>query len=378
MLSLFGSGRSIVPSSNANWSDPPTLWRARADVADPERESARRSESLVARMVVGCARKLHSLGFALPAMVKSFRLLQNIGINVTPNHFYYPVPNLSQLEKRDWPIYSFPPCSRFDLGKQVKLARALSSKYREEWNFASDPKQRNYHYNNGYFEAVDAEVAYSLVRQFKPRLVLEIGTGHTTRVLATALKQNMERDQSKGKLVSIDPNPDRFLRNGWEDTVIQIPKAIQDMDLRLVNKLESGDILFIDSSHVIAVGSDVVCEYLEILPRLKAGVIVQFHDIFLPSDYPRDAVLKRLCFWSEQYLLHAFLSFNNDFEVLWASSAMYLRHSNVLEQCFPRWAHSYIQMPKSKRRFVPTMDQDRVWPSSFWIRRVRDPSPPSS
>jgi hypothetical protein len=181
--------------------------------------------------------------------------------------------------------------------------------------------------------------------------------------------------------VSIDPNPDRFLRNGREGTVIQIPKAIQDMDLRLINELESGDILFIDSSHIIAVGSDVVCEYLEILPRLKPGVIVQFHDIFLPSDYPRDAALKRLCFWSEQYLLHAFLSFNpfnNDFEVLWASSAMYLRHSNVLEQCPPRWAHSYIQMPKSKRRFVPSMDQDHVWPSSFWIRRVGDPPPPFS
>ena len=200
--------------------------------------------------------------------------------------------------------------------------------------------------------------------------MLEIGTGHTTRVLAAALKQNMERDHSKGKLVSVDPNPDRFSRIDWEGTVIQVPKAIQDMDLRLIDELESGDILFIDSSHVIAVGNDVVCEYLEILPRLKPGVIVHFHDIFLPSDYPKDAVLKRLCFWSEQYLLHAFLSFNNHFEVLWASSAMHLRHSIVLEQCFPRWAHSYIQMPKSKRRFVPTIDQDHVWPSSFWIRRV--------
>jgi hypothetical protein len=71
------------------------------------------------------------------------------------------VPDLSQLEKREWPLYSIPSCSRFDLGKQVKLARDLSRKYREEWNFTSDPKQGNYHYNNGYFEAVDAEVAYS-------------------------------------------------------------------------------------------------------------------------------------------------------------------------------------------------------------------------
>ena len=97
---------------------------------------------------------------------------------------------------------------------------------------------------------------------------------------------------------------------------------------------------------------------------------MHLHDIFLPSDYPRDAVLNNLWFWSEQYLLQAFLSFNQQFEVLWGSSAMQTYCPSVLEECFPSWKHSYLEMPESKRRFVPTADGERVWPSSFWMRRV--------
>jgi len=95
------------------------------------------------------------------------------------------------------------------------------------------------------------------------------------------------------------------------------------------------------------------------------------HDIFLPFEYPRKAVLKNLWFWSEQYLLQAFLSFNAQFEVLWSASAMQSAYPDVLEQCFPRWKHSYCDIPEAKRRFVPTIDRDHVWPSSFWMRRVQ-------
>lgn len=325
---------------------------------------------IVKRFIVNCARKLHDVSFALPALVRSFRALQGIGINVTPNYFYWPVPDLAELEKRNWPNYSVPPGCDFDLRKQVELAWELSSSYGKECGFSRDEDEHSYHYNNGYFEAVDAEIAYCMVRHFKPSRIVEIGTGYSTRVLAAALKKNLEHDGIDGQLISIDPNPERFSQNGWNDLVVQIPTAVQDLDLDFFNQLESGDILFIDSSHVVGVGSDVVREYLEILPRLQPGVIVHVHDIFLPSDYPRDAVLNRLWFWSEQYLLQAFLTFNSQFEVLWASSAMHIQNPSVLEHCFPSWKHSYLDMPESKRRFVPTFDGDHVWPSSFWMRRV--------
>ena len=187
--------------------------------------------------------------------------------------------------------------------------------------------------------------------------------------LEAALQKNSERDRLDGQLISVDPNPERFSQNGWENLVVQIPKAVQELELEFFDSLEKGDTLFIDSSHIVGTGSDVAREYLQILPRLKPGVLVHIHDIFLPADYPREAVLNNLWFWSEQYLLQAFLSFNSEFEVLWSSSTMQIECPQVLEKCFPSWRHSFRDMPKSKRRFVPTMDRERVWPSSFWMRR---------
>ncbi|MBV9181624.1 MAG: class I SAM-dependent methyltransferase [Acidobacteria bacterium] len=329
-----------------------------------------RRQSWLRRLVVGGARRLHEVSFAYPALVKAFRGLQRVGINVTPNHFYWPIPDISDLEIREWPIYPPPAFSKYDLNRQIVFGRELASEYGDECQFSSKPNKSTYHYHNGYFEAVDAEVAYGVVRRSKPSRVVEIGTGYSTRILAAALEKNFECDGVEGRLISVDPNPERFSEKASDHLVEQFPLAVQDLDLEFFDTLERGDILFIDSSHVIAVGSDVVREYLEILPRLRPGVLVHIHDIFLPSDYPRNAVIENLWFWSEQYLLQAFLSFNSAFEVLWGSSAMQIHCPWVLAECFPNWQHSYRSMPKSKRRFVPTLDQDRVWPSSFWMQRV--------
>ncbi|PYY04882.1 MAG: hypothetical protein DMG69_28900 [Acidobacteria bacterium] len=104
---------------------------------------------------------------------------------------------------------------------------------------------------------------------------------------------------------------------------------------------------------MVSIGSDVVYEYLDILPRLQNGVLVQVHDVFLPSDYPREVVLKNRCFWFEQYLLQAFLAFSPECEVLWSSSAMQIFFLEILEKAFPRWPQSYLRMSRDKRRFVP-------------------------
>jgi hypothetical protein len=332
--------------------------------------NAKQRDNWIRRTVVNCARKLHDLPFTFPLLARAFRALQSAGVNVTPNHFYWPVPDLAQLEKREWRIYSPPPACKFNLRKQMALARELASGYGDECCFSDDASDGEYHYGNGYFEAVDAEVTYSMVRCFKPNRIIEIGTGYSTRVLAAALQKNAQRDNIDGQLISVDPYPERFSNNLWSHRVVQIPAAVQDVDLELFDSLESNDVLFVDSSHVVAVGSDVLREYLDILPRLKPGVIIHVHDIFLPSDYPRNAVLNNLWFWSEQYLLQAFLSFNPAFEVLWGSSAMQTHCSWLLDECFPNWRGSYRRMPEAKRRFIPTADGNRVWPSSFWMRRL--------
>lgn len=301
------------------------------------------------------------------ALVGSFRALQRLGITVTPNHFYWPVPDVLDLEARKWPMDSAPVGFELNLVKQVILAGQLAAEYRSELPFskqATTPGE--YHYNNGLFEAIDADMAYCLVRHFKPARIVEVGGGFSTRILSAALRANRLTDDVEGELTTVEPFPSP----GLERITKLISTRIQDVDLDLFLSLGQGDILFLDSSHVVSVGSDVVREYLEILPRLRPGVVVHVHDIFLPSDYPRDAVLSNFCFWSEQYLLQAFLTFNPHFEVLWSSSAMQQYHAEVLIENFPHWEHSYRQMNPKVRKFLPTLDQDRVWPSSFWMQRI--------
>ena len=300
-------------------------------------------------------------------MLSSFRALQRLGVSVTPNHFYWPVPDIHDLGSRAWGADSMLVSPDLGLEKQVRWVGQLAERYRHEWSFSDNTAgATEYHYNNGLFETVDAEIAYSIVRDVKPSRVIEVGGGFSTRILAAAIQSNRVVDGVEGELITIEPFPSPGLRR----ITHLIPTRIQEVDLDLFLSLQGGDILFLDSSHVVSIGSDVVREYLEILPRLQPGVIVHVHDIFLPSDYPRDAVLSNFCFWSEQYLLQAFLTFNPHFEVMWASSAMQHYHPDVLLESFPRWEHSYREMPKGVRRYLPTRDYDRVWPSSFWIRRI--------
>lgn len=311
-------------------------------------------------------RRMRESDLALKMMLGGFRALQRVGITVIPNHFYWPVPDMRDLEKRVWPDDSRPVGFELNLPKQVEWARELASRYRPEWSFpvqAASPTE--YHYNNGLFETVDAEMAYCAVRYFKPSRIVEVGGGFSTRLMAAALRANRVRDNREGELTTVEPFPGP----GLNAITNLISTRIQDVDMDLFLSLKDGDILFLDSSHVVSVGSDVVREFLEILPRLQPGVIVHVHDIFVPSDYPRDAVLTNLCFWSEQYLLQAFLTFNPQFDVLWASSAMQHYHPEILMETFPRWEHSYRDMRKQVRKYLPTRDRDRVWPSSFWMRR---------
>jgi predicted O-methyltransferase YrrM len=312
-------------------------------------------------------RRMRESEFVLKMMLSGFRALQRVGITVIPNHFYWPVPDIRDLESRAWQDDSLPVGFDLNMEKQVRFVQELSARYQAEWSFPVQAAgATEYHYNNGLFETVDAEMAYNFVRHFKPSRIIEVGGGFSTRILAAALQANRDRDYREGELITVEPFPSPALKG----ITNLISTRIQDVDMDLFLSLRDGDILFLDSSHVVSVGSDVVREYLEILPRLNPGVIVHVHDIFLPSDYPREAVLTNLCFWSEQYLLQAFLTFNSQFDILWASSAMQQYHPEILMQNFPRWEHSYRDMRRDVRQYLPTRDRDRVWPSSFWMRRV--------
>ena len=161
--------------------------------------------------------------------------------------------------------------------------------------------------------------------------MIEVGSGFSSLVLAQAAAKN-----ENSSLICIDPFPGELVRNGNIPALQSlIETKVQDIDLEFFSQLDSGDVLFIDSSHTVKIGGDVNYLFLEILPRLKPGVIVHVHDIFLPFDYGRHWVLDEFRFWTEQYLLQAFLTFNSEFEVLLANYYLSQYHKEYLRAAFP-------------------------------------------
>jgi Methyltransferase domain len=301
-----------------------------------------------------------------------FQVVQGgLGVSVTPSHFYFPVPSLKSFVDKDWQASR--PCAGVDFRLQDQIQRLHTEilPYADEWNFPekSAGDTHKFHFNNGFFERIDAEVAYSFVRKNKPKRIIEIGSGNTTLVMSAALQRNAA-EGTPGELISIEPYPAPFLKDGVKCLTELIEKPVQKVPIDLFRTLRENDILFIDSSHVVSMDSDVLYECLRILPELASGVIVHFHDVFTPLDYPKKFVMKNLCFWGEQYLLEAFLSFNDAFKVLWAGSAMQQFHPDVLREAFPEWEGSFSRMPSEQRGFSPTLDGKNVWPCSFWIARV--------
>jgi predicted O-methyltransferase YrrM len=169
-----------------------------------------------------------------------------------------------------------------------------------------------------------------MVRYFKPRRIIEIGGGFSTRVMAQACVRNGD-----GELVTVDPHPDPILVSGFPGLSRCIQAQVQDLEVSMFQALQEGDMLFIDSSHVVRCSGDVNHLYLKVLPTLRKGVIVHAHDMFFPYEYPKPWGLKQFRFYSEQYLVQGFLMFNSEFEVLLCNSYLGKKHIEELRATFP-------------------------------------------
>ncbi len=200
--------------------------------------------------------------------------------------------------------------------------------------------------DNGWFGPLDAEILYSVLRRNDPATVFEVGSGFSTRLMRRAINDGRLRT----KIVSIDPTPNTNI-SPYADEYIKAP--VEDIEPeQIVERLNAGDVLFIDSSHIARTGGDVPFLFLEVIPRLKPGVFIHVHDIFIPFDYPSEWVLEGWQ-WNEQYLVHAFLAFNNSFEILWPGSYMFGRKRDHISEL----------IPSAKAMAKP--------PSSLWFTRNR-------
>jgi hypothetical protein len=255
-----------------------------------------------------------------------FDIWEQHGYHVVADDFSQPIPNVSALNDSAWRSYDLPD---FPVGLAKRAANYEISSLEGRYGFT---------FGNDYFTDADAAGLYTMLREYRPATVIEVGSGWSTRVTKAALEDN-----GGGEFVTIEPFPIRITSPTYRQPVQTVP-------LEVFDKLTANDVLFIDSSHVATVGSDVTHLMFRVVPRLAPRVLVHFHDIFLPDEYPKEWATRLRRFWNEQYLVHAFLLCNQRWEILWSSHHLTTRHPELVD--WPRSIHPH------------------TLPSSLWIRRL--------
>jgi hypothetical protein len=282
-------------------------------------------------------------------LAKTWGFWERLGFHITPNHYYEPIPDNRKIRESVWEVESDLPGIKLDPEIIIGFLDSFSL-YKDEYDDPKNKESLRYGLTNRNFGPVDIEALYCMIRHMKPEKIVEIGSGESTFISSFALEKNKIEDGIVGDLTSIEPYPSKELKKSFPGHDF-IKKEVQDVDLSLFESLNENDILFIDSSHILQIGGDVQYEYLEILPRLKSGVIIHIHDIFMPSEYLKSWVLGSKRFFTEQYILQAFLAFNNEFEIIFPGSYMHTHYPELLEKAFDGYNHKIH------------------WPGNFWMRR---------
>lgn len=255
-----------------------------------------------------------------------------------PGHFYSPVPSLAELREKENELWSPPPKEVPGIAvneeSQLALLQELSLYYsRQPWKEEAQPGLR-YFFNNPNFSYGEALVLFCLLMQTKPQRVIEVGCGYSS----CALLDTRERMPSNGfALTLIEPYPDllrSLLKPADAEAVHLLEKKVQDVPLRCFEELNAGDVLIIDSSHVSKIGSDVNHLLFRVLPALKSGVYVHFHDVYFPFEYPKAWVFEGRA-WNEAYLLKAFLQYNAQFRIVFFNSYLHHFHREAWQARMP-------------------------------------------
>ena len=290
------------------------------------------------------------------------RALNALGLNVArTTDFYSPLPVLSDLEKHRerWDRPSEMIGVRYDLETmKALLARLVHDHAEEHARQPSYEQIQQMGYGPG-FTIVDAQVLYYMIRDLKPRRYLEIGSGFSTYVSWLAIEEN-RRQGSPCDMTYVDPFPTGRLDN--LEGLSSVASRVEDVELERFEQLEAGDVLFIDTTHVLKVDGDVAYLYLEVIPRLSPGVVIQAHDIAFPYNTPHPAeqyvfASKWPFYRTEAMVLQAFLSYNPNYEIV--LSAPMLRHfdEDFLKRTLPNY------------RPLEVADYDTHF-GSLWFRRV--------
>ena len=265
-----------------------------------------------------------------------FRAAQRCGVDLLPRHFYSSIPNLNKLRmQQDWK----------KPGTMVGVpGREIEPQLQFVAECCTEPLRHRMARKDIFayacrenevvgFGPIEADFLFCFVAAKRPARVVQVGAGVSSAVMLLSANECGH----KLKLTCIDPYPTNFLtRAGAASQLRLIPKEAQQVKLSTMTDLEAGDLLFIDSTHAVRVGSEVNMLILEVLPRLRPGVWIHFHDIYFPYDYHR-SLFAEAFFPSESTLLHAFLLCNSKFVIRASLSMLHYAAPKALSQLLPNY-----------------------------------------
>lgn len=255
-----------------------------------------------------------------------------------PGHFYSPIPSIKEIRENEEKIWG---CITKELPgidlheqEQITLIHELAG-YCSQQPWKEEAQQHlRYYFNNPNYSYGESIVFFCLLMHLKPKKVIEIGSGYSSCALLDTNELFFNHSISA---TFIEPYPQllhSLLKPSDGASIQIISNDLQNVSLDIYRTLKKGDILFIDSTHVSKINSDVNHIFFKILPQLESGVYIHFHDIYFPFEYPKEWVYQGRA-WNEAYLLRAFLQNNHEFEIVLFNSFLGRFHSNLLQTEMP-------------------------------------------
>jgi hypothetical protein len=293
-----------------------------------------------------------------------FLLLDRVGLHVLPKHFYTPIADYSWL-RRNRGVWE-PPWDmsgvHWDLDEQLAWLRDVCAEYVHEvvgLRFYQSLQSEGLGYGYG---PIESQVLHCFIRKFAPRKIIEVGSGVSTACMLDAMRRNEADGRTASEILCIEPYPKNRFAN--VSGVAHLQSMVQTVDRSVFQRLQAGDLLFIDSSHAVKTGSDVVTLLLQVLPSLRPGVHVHLHDICLPYLYMRDA-LTSMFGWQETMFLAALLVGNSHLRINASLSGLHYQKHTALGELLPDYR------PQSFDSGVGAADEnDLHFPSSIYLRVV--------
>ena len=295
-----------------------------------------------------------------------FNVLQKVGINFLPKHYYSNIPDFGLLKDKDFwkkPLEMIG-INGTNLEEQINFVNSCVSPVEDKSVLTGGAVLKQAVKDEGKlgFGTVEADQLYSFIYSYKPKKVIQIGCGVSTSVILQAA----EKANYKVEIVCVEPYPSAYLNKmEKEGKITLIGEIAQTVEMNKLTNLEEGDLFFVDSTHTVKPGSEVNRIILDVLPRLKSNVYIHFHDIYFPYDYQRN-IDSTLFFWEESTLLHSYLINNSKITILACLSMLHYGKKAELKNIFP------VYNPESDKEGLPTnrelADRHFHFPASIYLK----------